>query len=543
MYIPTVSEAVEADIPDPGFEDSKWSGIVKSVDLERQVALIEFQDLLESEKPPIKLTEERGFAQIWPVPTDDSNTDLANRSVGDGVDCWFDDGWWKGVVYIACNDGLLIYFEATPDLSEIKGVTPESMANGKERLRTGVDWDPESQTWTKRPAQVFEGSRDYRAKIQPKKPSAGLNEEGWTDEETDPCQQFHVSDFLEGRVAYPIEQLSSDSRYRTKDEDESANVEKLKLVTNTKTEPLPSQSSDVQNARSAVVPKTERAEMDKPKERADSKVKIGAFNEGGNNSGSTAKGSEHKRRRPSVNGANKTQLTKRKSLKSIGWENLQQRALIKKQSSNVPNKNLPSSQLQEKVSKFVEKFRPAASLDWKTLLEKRTGEGKFAGLCLGPKICVDGLGWAYDETIISRALQEKLVGVRRVDFASAPIFGSARRYSAGYACITFGSIDLAVRGMIELDSYYLNIPGCPIIRPLIAHFPLWLSNPWDMDDVPGQVIQSHVAHFSQMNTIEFDAGIEWLRLKKVHVRAKQELMSSFVKEIEEVCDATLDNKF
>lgn len=524
MYIPKVSEAVEVDIPDPGFEDSKWSGIVQSVDMERQVALIEFKDLLESDAPPVKLTEEREFEHIWPTPVDDSSTDLINRSVGDCVDCWCDDGWWKGIVYVACNDGLLVYFEATPDLSEVKGVTPETMAKGKERLRTGMDWDQELQGWTKRPSIFLEGSRDYREKVPENKLAPPPDKEGWTDEEMDPCQQFHVSDFLEGKVAYPIEQEKSHNLYRCDGQDDTGTIEKLKVLTNVQKGPSLVQSTGQK------LEHTGQAES-KDTSVAMNKTRPCRRNEG--KSKSCAREKDHKLNKSRLQGVSKAHTNKRKSLGSKGWERLQEKALNKKQT---PNKAKRALQKQEMTGAFADKLRHAPSLDWKSLLTKRSKEeGKFSGLCLCPKICVDGLGWVYDEAVLTRSFHEKLVGVRRVDFASGIVFGSGRRYSAGYACITFDSIELAVRGMIELDSYYLSIPGCPVIRPLIAHFPLWISNPWGMHGVPGQIaLESCVAHFSQMNTIEFDGGVEWRRLNRIHAHAKQRLMSSYSAEIEKV---------
>lgn len=653
MYAPKEGECVEVEILDPGFEGSRWEAVVRSVNLEKKTAVVEFAELLSDDNSG-KLKEERDFEHIWPVPKNDWDMPLSERHVGDPVDCWSEDGWWQGVVYIACNDGLLVYFPLTPGSPDMKAVTPETVSKCAERVRTGADWDAETSQWVPRPIQVYEGNRDYRKKLLPKREK--VQDDHWTDDETEEntCQEFFVDDFVQKRVPYPYElereqkMTRRERRKRSQQENGEDNDEDVKLVLISSTRVIPSAASSyietdqsglqtrgavnkgtsasntpnptAQEIVSGTLPsgldrpsmneshRTEKPRRNRavlsPKAQKTSKTKqslgkpdmagkldrtdmpvsqkvdrrkkkAGSVAEKPNALSSGKKVSLKRAREDTSLEVEKDIKHSRKQCESIGKGNTRRTNGQEKAQNNVTSRQgaihrsshsqaskdvvlsvsevEDSQQIQHKASRSLNKpllgidngYHKIEAVGWKQILYKRTKlMGRFAGCCMGPKVCVDGLGWAYDEDVVARSLKEKLSGVSRVDFASGMLFGSRRRYSSGYACITFNSIEYAVRGLVELDSYYLCIPGCPVARPLIAHFPMWSSSPWGMDDVPGRVpLESGVVppHFCQMNTIEFDSGVEWRHLRQVQVSAKKALCKSYIEEITKVrgfiCDS------
>lgn len=623
MYTPKEGESVEVEILDPGFEGSRWEATVKSVDLEKRTAVVEYSELLNDDEGG-KLKEERDFAHVWPVPKGDWDVPLSERNVGDSVDCWCEDGWWQGVVYIACEDGLLVFFPLTPGPPEMKAVTPGSVSKGTEKVRSGVDWDEEARQWVPRPILVYEGSRDYRRKKQVPKKEKNCDD-NWTDdeEEGNGCQDFSVDDFIHKKVPFPYElereqKLSRREKMKKRqqeNEEDSDEDVRLTLISSTTVTPASScigaEQSELQAQEpvsnstpetgtpnpttrdilsDALVSSPGRQCVDEPQSTEEPK-EIRAVDSSKANRKSKKElrkreldreaGRKEKRSKPvakkskepltKVSGkrarvdidleAHKSTKVSRRQSRSAGKEvsghrKEQEKHKIhstpRKDRKRKSSQTLASRDELYPVSKHIDaqpaqEYAPQPGIDtypprievndWKQLLYKRTKlEGRFAGCCPGVKVCVDGLGWAFSEDVIARSLKEKLSGVSRVDFASGMLFGR-RRYSSGYACITFSSIEYAVRGMAELDSYYLCIPGCPVARPLIAHFPMWVDNPWGMDDVPGRVpLEAGVVppHFCQMNTIEFDSGVEWRHLRRVQAAAKKALCSAYTEEITKV---------
>ncbi|GMH43114.1 hypothetical protein BSKO_11036 [Bryopsis sp. KO-2023] len=624
MYVPSVGDAVEVEIPDPGFEDSRWEAVVLSVDQEKGTARVQFKDLMEDEDSDKKLEEDHLFSAMMPPALNDSLTPLERRDVGDAVDCWYDGGWWKGVIYIACEDGVLVYFPSTPHVEEIKGVTQKTMDEGKERVRTGLDWEAKFKAWTKRPMELSLEGRDYRKnanRTHVKKEEGSRS--GEDDDALGACQNFTVADFLERRVPYPIEQqkaISTPPRGKPHGQNSvtKAHLEKrINTVNLNKINHRPrapagqlSKQSPPAEPRSTLGGRiTGRSDMGrtvgKPglvrvmpggghgqmvAQAGGGLRRVGpsggmrrVVKDGGGGNGRLHQPTRTPSDLVAIGGGQSLIQGRRRLVKPVAPRrpppqgNAQAKSIFppsgmgrvrkpgsahhmvhpslgpRPKISKIQRENARYSVFQMEAAGHDSRMVPhrpklapkpvptktGPSFDYETALHQRSAAGLYLGSCAGVKICVDGLGWAYDETALRTAFVELLGGVEEVHFASGMIFGSGRRYSAGYACITFRSLADAVQGMIDFDSLYLAVPGCPVHRPLIAHFPMWTDNPWGMEDVPGGVRVSAGGvppHFCQMNAIEFFSAIEWKHLREVELMTKNVIRKKYVDQIVEVID-------
>ncbi|CAD7703534.1 unnamed protein product [Ostreobium quekettii] len=146
------------------------------------------------------------------------------------------------------------------------------------------------------------------------------------------------------------------------------------------------------------------------------------------------------------------------------------------------------------------------------LQDRKTKDRRYNGEALESKVCIDNLGFAFDEECLRDELKSRFGSIVEVEFATGSLNGM--RYSAGWCCVTFPSNTAAALALEKLDKMYLKVGACPIPRPLIAHFPMWMGYPWGKQEaMPGFLKVDSVVppHFSQRNTIEFHSAIQWRR--------------------------------
>ncbi len=164
------------------------------------------------------------------------------------------------------------------------------------------------------------------------------------------------------------------------------------------------------------------------------------------------------------------------------------------------------------------------------LLEQRFARGVYCGKVFGTKVCISNLGSTFDDAQLANELTQHLSGVDAVRFAKVPIESLTLR--TGHGCIEFDSFESAIKGMLQLETLYLDCPGSPLPRPILSHFPQRLEPLWGKNDLPGYILDHGVPpHFCQPNTFEYDVALEWRQMQKWLALSKKRLCDVYVKSI------------
>lgn len=202
------------------------------------------------------------------------------------------------------------------------------------------------------------------------------------------------------------------------------------------------------------------------------------------------------------------------------------------ETSDLPKDDVPNDDVPPPRS--PNRHNSDDSMDYETdlvrLLEERQNSGRYCGSFVGKKIVFSNLGFAFNADVIQQELKRHLLGVQSIEFGHVIL--ESKPFYAGHGCITFDSIENAVKGMVKLDNLCLDVPGMPIPRPIMSFFPMFEDVPWKEGDIPGYVFEYGLSpHFCQSNTLEYDVALEWKHLQKCLAHSKKTVTNVTVKQM------------
>lgn len=178
---------------------------------------------------------------------------------------------------------------------------------------------------------------------------------------------------------------------------------------------------------------------------------------------------------------------------------------------------------------------------------------RFNGFKPGKIVCIDNLGWAFCESSLTSALRSHLKHVKDVRFAVTELPKSPGKYYGGWGCIEFQTYEAAVEGLGVLDTLYIDLPDCPVPRPIIAHFPLWTDSPSEKDsgertefgNLDFQQSASNLekakpfaAHFAQLNNMG-SLGLVWAEKDEICHDVKKKYMKEYKRRLVHLLDRSL----
>ncbi|GMH41959.1 hypothetical protein BSKO_09878 [Bryopsis sp. KO-2023] len=187
----------------------------------------------------------------------------------------------------------------------------------------------------------------------------------------------------------------------------------------------------------------------------------------------------------------------------------------------------------------------------KALLKMRRDDGKINGFKPGRTLCVDNLGWGFNQVDMEEQFRSKLVGVKDVRFAATAVPSAGGVFYGGWGCLEFETYELAVEGLSTLDSMYIKLPGSSVPRPLIAHFPFWTEMRSDVDD--GQAVDFGCfdifspkgtqykpvsAHFAQLNNMGA-LGLDWAEKDEARQSLKDRVRRQYIATLANAIRETL----
>ncbi|CAD7700278.1 unnamed protein product [Ostreobium quekettii] len=498
---------------------------------------------------------------VRPKPPGYANANpVQDRQLGEAVDCWCQGAWRMGHVHEVYDDGVTVFCPSRPEAQSL--VTVPAAAHPC-AIRTGLDWDAEGGGWLPRDSRSFFGAKVRRGEKLNQGPGclmagwggAGAASErraSWSVEECGEEAAGLVRGVdqgmggLDGGVASSRSSRASTGFWRREDRDDrgGAGLEEPEAL---------------EAGRDVWICQQGRAAM--------------GGNQGGNSKDGTriwqfaggggARPAEGYR---SIDACERGGMVhvraKRQKMEGVADPDTNQPSMKAEELGTEPQPPCPSNQdsfvtgskvvgdgclPQTGVLTGNETGESAKDKrNWRKMLHDRGQKELFNGKVIGPKLCIDNLGWVFQDDKIKKDLVAMLDGVEDIEFATGEFDG--KRYSAGWACATFKSVEAAVCAMEKLDTMYMEVPCCPIPRPLVPHFPMWEAYPWGRHtDMPGYLdVRGEVSpHFAQKNSIEYRAAIKWRHSDQLTGNVKEQLCQECVdkvcKEVEKLGGNSLDS--
>lgn len=174
---------------------------------------------------------------------------------------------------------------------------------------------------------------------------------------------------------------------------------------------------------------------------------------------------------------------------------------------------------------------------------------RFNGFKPGRIVCIDNLGWAFCESSLTSALLNHLKNVKDVRFAITTLPNSNEKYYGGWGCVEFNTYEAAIEGLGVLDTLYIDLPDCPVPRPIIAHFPLWTDSPsenaeertefgsLDLQQSPcnSEKAKPFAAHFAQLNNMG-SLGLVWVEKDEICHDVKQKYIEQYKYKLAQILE-------
>lgn len=139
---------VEVEQVESGLESSFFEGSIVEVNEGGKTAVVRYFTLTDDDSPSKALEETVAFASIRPRPPEYAYAKpLRSYNVGENVDCYYADGWWRGFVDSISESGLKIGY---PNYPHWFNTIHFLEGNKKKNVRMGLEFNTKKQQWKSR---------------------------------------------------------------------------------------------------------------------------------------------------------------------------------------------------------------------------------------------------------------------------------------------------------------------------------------------------------------------------------------------------------